>query len=101
MDKVKVLFKKVKNPYTNEYEIVAFFPQLSACYGNIMSYSHIGQHGEASIEFCRECKPATSEEYMPLLAELQSIYDDCILEVKKRLYYNDLLSTWHRHYHGW
>lgn len=96
MDKVKVLFRKVKNPYTNKYEVVAFFPQLPACYGNIVCYEHIGQHGEASLEFYRECKLATEEEYATLLSELQSVYDDCILDVKKRMRYQDLLDMWYR-----
>lgn len=43
MDKVKVIFRKNKHN-----DVIAFFPEESANYGNIMSYIHIGQHGEAS-----------------------------------------------------
>ena len=89
-EKVKVIFRKAKNPYTKEYEVIAFFPELNANYGNILSYMHIGQHGEASLEFYWETKKAPVEEYKPLLNELNGIYDDCILEVKQKLYYKDL-----------
>jgi len=60
-------------------ELVAMFPKeqfnhwdTSTC----MSYSHIGQHGEASKSLMR-CKAATKEQYEPLLKELIRIgYDD-------------------------
>ena len=94
MEKVKVIFRKAKNPYTNEYEVVAFFPETEANYGNIMSYMHIGQHSEASYEFYTETKKATEEEYKSLLEELKMRYDDCVLEVKQKLYYKDLLNAW-------
>ena len=70
MEKVKVIFRKTKNPYTKEYEIVAFFPEIDTNYGKILSYMHIGQHGEADLEFYRETKKATEAEYKPLLEEL-------------------------------
>ena len=43
MDKVKVIFRKNKNN-----DVIAFFPESRVNYGNIMSYMHTGQHGEAS-----------------------------------------------------
>lgn len=42
MEKVKVIFRKEKNPYTNEYEIIAFMPELPANYGRIVCYAHMG-----------------------------------------------------------
>ena len=51
MPKVKVVFRKAKNPYTHEYETIAFFPEMTANYCNILSYMHIGQHSELNIEF--------------------------------------------------
>lgn len=37
---------------TNEGgEAILFLPDISANPGNIMSYQHLGQHGEASIDF--------------------------------------------------
>ena len=89
MEKLKVIFKKCKNG-----EIIAFFPELKVHYGNITSYMHIGQHGEASYSFYSSLKNATEKEYASLLEELKCIYNDCILVVKKKLYYNDLLKSW-------
>ena len=94
MEKVKVVFRKAKNPYTKEFEIIAFFPEGDANYGNILSYMHIGQHGEASLEFYHSTKKATEAEYKPLLEELKSIYDDYELIVKQKIYYKDLRKAW-------
>ena len=87
MDKVKVIFRKDK-----EGNIIAFLPELRVNHGNIMSYMHIGQHNEASYRFYAETKKVNKTEYNPLLDELKSIYDDCILVVKQRLRYDDLVN---------
>lgn len=42
--------------------------------GHVMSYMHIGQHGEASRTLGRNLRLATPDEYAPLLAELRRIY---------------------------
>lgn len=89
MEKVKVIFRK-----TNDGEIIAFLPEASANFGNILSYMHVGQHGEASYDFYKTTKKATETEYKPLLKELQSIYYDYVLEVKQKIYYNDLIKAW-------
>ena len=88
MEKLKVIFKKCDG------DIIAFFPELKVNYGNIMSYMHIGQHGEASYSFYSDLKNADENEYNFLLEELKRIYDDCILVVKQKLYYNDLIQAW-------
>lgn len=89
MEKIKVIFKK-----TTDGEIIAFMPQLKANYGKIVSYMHIGQHSEASVEFYWDTKQATETEYKPLLNELSGIYNDCILVVKRKIYYKDLYEAW-------
>jgi hypothetical protein len=89
MEKLKVVFRK-----TSDGEIIAFFPEIPTNYGNIMSYMHIGQHGEASVDFYTDTKKATPEEYTPLLKELQSIYNDCILDIKQKLYHSELFRHW-------
>lgn len=94
MEKVKVIFRKAKNPYTKEYEVVAFFPEIEANYGRILSYMHIGQHSEADLEFYQEAKKAVEAEYKPLLEELKAIYDDCELVVKQKISYKDLRNAW-------
>ena len=85
MDKVKVIFRKDK--YN---DVIAFFPEARVNYGNIMSYMHIGQHGEASYEFYLTTRKANKNEYTDLFAELRKIYDDCELVVKQKINYNDL-----------
>ena len=85
MDKVKVIFRKNKNN-----DVIAFFPGARVNYGNIMSYRHIGQHGEASYEFYLTTRKANENEYTDLFAELRKIYDDCELVVKQKINYNDL-----------
>lgn len=35
-------------------EAIAFIHNVPANYGNVLSYQHIGQHSEASIEYMRE-----------------------------------------------
>ena len=85
MDKVKVIFRKDKDS-----NVIAFFPEGRVNYGNIMSYMHIGQHGEASYEFYLSTKKADENEYADLFAELCRIYDDCELVVKQKINYKDL-----------
>ena len=85
MDKVKVIFRKDR-----EGNIIAFLPELRVNRGNIMSYMHIGQHGEASYEFYLTTRKANENEYADLFAELRGIYDDCELVVKQKINYNDL-----------
>ena len=85
MDKVKVIFRKDK--YN---DVIAFFPEARVNYGNIMSYMHIGQHDEASLEFYLTTRKANENEYADLFAELRGIYDDCQLVAKQRINYNDL-----------
>ena len=84
-NKVKVIFRKNKDD-----EVIAFLPELPANYGNIMSYMHIGQHGESSYQFYLTTKKTNKEEYEGLLSELQRIYNDCKLVVKQKLLYGDL-----------
>lgn len=94
MEKVKIIFRKEKNPYTKEYEVIAFFPELKANYGRMVCYATMGQHSEADLEYYHNTKKATEEEYKPLLNELKMVYNDCILEVKQKIYYKDLVKAW-------
>lgn len=94
MEKVKVIFRKAKNPFTHEYEVIAFFPESDANYGNVLSYMQVGQHGEASLEFYYTTKKATEAEYKSLLMELKSIYNDCELIIKQKINYKDLRKAW-------
>ena len=94
MDKVKVIFRKVKSG-DFKGDIIAFFPELPATFGNMVCYQHIGQHGEACIDYYyHNTVKATSEEYKELYRELQRIYDDVILVIKQRLNYDILRKNW-------
>ena len=86
MEKLKVIFRK------NKYGITAFFPTLSANHGNMVGYQHIGQHSEACLDYYWSTEKASPNEYADLLKELTEIYDDFELDVKQRLYYNDLTN---------
>jgi hypothetical protein len=88
MDKIKVIFRKDKN------DVIAFIPEVKTNYGNIMSYTHIGQHGEASYQFYKETKKVSETEYNSLLEELKRVYSDYVLVVKHKLNYDDLIKAW-------
>jgi hypothetical protein len=59
--------------YVIESECIAFLLDCPANPHYVLSYVHVGQHGEASLGFYRDCKLATPEQYADLKAELQSI----------------------------
>ena len=86
MEKMKVIFRKDRKDGT----IIAFYPECSANYGNIACYQHIGQHGEASLEYYYSTVKATANEYKEIYNEVknQAIVE---LDVKQRIYYNDLI----------
>ena len=85
-EEVEVEFKKT--PEDDGSSVIAFFPQTmhdgSCNPGNIMSYEHNGQHGEASIDFYHDCTNCLEEDYASLLHELEGIYDDCELVVVQK-----------------
>lgn len=66
-EQTKVVFRKFKDG-----EIIALFPEIVSGY-YIMSYMHIGQHGEASPLLVSDTKPATKAEYLPLFRELSGL----------------------------
>lgn len=91
-EKVKVIYRKENNG-----NVIAFLPELSANIGNIVCYAHTGQHGEASLEYYHDTAEATPAEYAELHNELRSVYRDCELSIKRRLYYADLTGkAWKR-----
>ena len=69
-------------------------PELKANYGKMVCYATMGQHSEADLEYYHNTKKATEVEYKPLLNELKMVYNDCILEVKQKIYYKDLIKAW-------
>jgi len=79
-DIIDVIFRKHRDG-----EVIAFFPNDVFGNGMILSYSHNGQHSEASLEFYGECKPCRDkEEYKDLFHELARNYG-CFLRIRQRL----------------
>ena len=101
-DTVYVVFRKEKNPtedeifYGNDVTAFIYGNGIPVRYGNIMCYQHVGQHGEASLDYYNSTKPATPDEYADLLSELKSIYDDVNLVVRRKIDYNILRNEWRR-----
>ncbi len=58
-------------------EVTAVFPTLPYSAQGLYwtCYAHMGQHGSCGIDWLRRTRPATPEEYAPLLRELQGIYE--------------------------
>lgn len=55
-------------------EIIAFIPTEPAQKGMILSYMHVGQHSEASIDFMlHDCVECTEDESYDLRQELKAI----------------------------
>lgn len=56
-----------------EGDVIALFPEENGAPGYILSYQHIGQHGDASPELLDELPTCRTEKYMPLYKELLKI----------------------------
>jgi len=78
---------------TPDGDPIAFLLDIP-CYGaTIMSYMHVGQHGEASYEYYWECRNATPEEYKELDEEMRSIgYEPLILKRLPKDYIHESLN---------
>ena len=79
--KTKVVF--LYNDDKESSDIFAFFPEQQYGIGaaHFDSYAHIGQHGACDIDYARESRKATPDEYKDLKTELESIgYNLEILE---------------------
>lgn len=79
--------------------VTAVFPETYGTYevekGNVMCYSHVGQHGEASLRWYNATDIAKPEEYADLLRELRGIYENgknaVKLVVEQNVNWNKLL----------
>lgn len=82
-ENLQVVFRKFNNG-----EVIALFPQIRfGCpHYKIMSYMHIGQHGEVDHHaVIQQTKLANEEDYTSLLKEIKSIYHDYEIKVMKKL----------------
>lgn len=76
---------------------ILFFPSLPANTGNIVSWSDYGEHGEASVEFYRECKPMKREEAEILVRYYWNVYPHGMREfyvIKEKINYDQLRKAW-------
>lgn len=86
MGVIKVIFRKIRNKATKQWNVVAFFPDTISR-GFMDSYEHIGQHSLAHIGFYHDCKLCKEDEYRELLAELTEVYRGRTLKVVKKITY--------------
>jgi len=93
----KVIFKMARyDDGSLGKEVLAFFPGASANPGNVMSYAHVGQHGEASYDFyLKNCRPCSEKEYRPLKKELENLFG-YRFKIMKRMTRKDLEEAWRR-----
>jgi len=90
--KTDVIFRR----FPEDNEIIVLFPhELWDNRGGIISYMHIGQHGEAEYSACmKNTKPAKENEYMPLYKELESVGYN--LNVIKKRNYKRYLAEYYK-----
>ena len=96
-EKISVIFRKekfndgwIKN---NQYTTIAFFPEfkVNTHSGNIVCYTHIGNHSIAHRDYYHKTKKALPEEYRELLEELALIYDEYELVVKQKINWKHMI----------
>lgn len=78
-------------------EVTAILPDYECNRGRVMTYVHLGQHGEADTDYCRGGRLARPEEYAALHRELQSIYEpEYTLRIMKRVNWGKVRRGWVR-----
>ena len=91
---MEILFRMEKiNEEGNEQPLALFPHNVADLRGNVTCYAHTGQHSAADYDYTmKKSRPASYEEYEPLIEELQSIGYE--LEVIKRRNYNKYLESY-------
>lgn len=88
---MQVIFRKDKKTK----EIVAFLPEVPVNKYMIMSYMHVGQHSEASLDYYfLSTEKALEEEYFGLYKELCDVYFDEKIVIRRRLNKDLLVKSW-------
>lgn len=89
----KVIFKMARYD-DGKREPIAFLPGAPANPGNIMSYVHTGQHGEASYDFyIKQCSPCAKKDYAVLKKEMEKFFG-YRFKVVHRISRKDYESAW-------
>ena len=86
---MQIIFRKDRKTK----DVVAFIPETLVHKYMIMSYMHIGQHSEASLEYYLSTEKVSENEYSDLYKELCGIYGEENLQIKQRLN-RKLLEQW-------
>lgn len=75
-------------------DVIAFLPDMEANEGNIMSYGHNGQHGEATYSYyLDECEDCTADEFVDLKREIEGLFH-CDIEVVDAVSKEDVVKIW-------
>lgn len=85
-EKLPVIFRKQRQA-DHKGEVVAVFPTLVEQHNMRTCYAHIGGHSACSRAWLLSTDLATPEEYAPLFKELQKVYSNVTLVVRKRVYW--------------
>lgn len=95
MKEIIMIFRKEYNPDIKIYDPIAFMPEEPASYGRISCYSRMGQHSEANLEYYKQTKKATFDEYKELFKELGNVYSDVRIVIRQHLNYDTLRKSWY------
>jgi len=76
--KVRFLIETDEEGGVSPY-VLAVFPETESP-GVVDCYAHMGQHGVAHPDYVRTLKPATKEQYEPLVRELAAVGYDLEIE---------------------
>jgi hypothetical protein len=78
-----------------EHGPILFINDCPATFGHLVCYQHIGQHGEASLDYYRETKPAREGECDALLREWNGQPPSNVrMVVRQRLDHDLLRAQW-------
>lgn len=80
---LKVVFRKHRALRGDEVFGLLCFTGDTCNPGNVMSYAHIGQHGECTKDIGTYTDYATPKEYAALKKELERIYERDVVAVRK------------------
>lgn len=75
MNALPVIFRVNQYRRGLKSDATAVFPTLEGSPGEMLCYSHVGQHGSCPRGWYRTTRPARIEEYAELLDELRGIYE--------------------------
>ncbi|NQU83638.1 MAG: hypothetical protein HQ536_02910 [Parcubacteria group bacterium] len=76
-----------------QFGLIAFYTEVEANRGNIMSMTFNEGHGEASLQYYRKTKKPTQKETEDFISRYEKHYD-CKVILKHKLTQKDLRKIW-------